>query len=202
MAIDVNEWNHHVTTARITLPANTNRAPGRKARWAAHVGNWHAEATTEKGALALVADGVAAFVTSYDQPEIIAYGGYTGVISQTVNTEPGHAPAWIVQTVHQAGHVSMSYCARDSVAEVIAETKSHLAHLATDWHSNASVHAGAAYLAGGDVYGYGQYGPDEFYRYAARQRAAKAAMDADHADYHTWATEHAHEFTVPRPADA
>jgi hypothetical protein len=78
--------------------------------------------------------------------------------------------------------------------------RNDLAHRTTDWHDNESVHAGAAFVAGRDRFGNEQR--DEFYRYAAWQRAARHAMDNGITDWHGWASDHTAEFALTVPATA
>jgi hypothetical protein len=74
--------------------------------------------------------------------------------------------------------------------------------LSTDWHDDGSVQEAAAYLDRGPTVAGDGYGPDELYRYAAWQRAARSAMDAGRDDWHEWASQHEAEFTVSRPTGA
>jgi hypothetical protein len=196
MPVDVNEWTHGETTARVTV--KTTRRPGRKAHWTAQVGEWFADGKTEREAATRLAESIATLAQARTAPTVIMFKGHVAVISATQNPyQPGDL-SWATQTAHPDGHVGYS-SQGGTLAEATASARHSLAQRVTDWHDDASVHEGAAFLDGLDAVDHGCYGPTGFYRYAAWQRAAKAAMDAGEADFHTWATEHAKEFEVPRP---
>jgi hypothetical protein len=194
--MDVNEWTHNKSTARV--PVNTSRRPGRKPHWTAQVGHWFADATTEREAAARLAQGIATLAETFNAPRIFTFKGHAAVVTAAFNGYQAESPSWSVQVIRPDGHVGYSMSGGTRV-EVEASTRRNLAHLVTDWHDDASVHEGAAYLKDQGAVDYGQHGPEEFYRYAAWQRAARAAMDVGEPDFHAWATEHAHEFVVPRP---
>lgn len=84
---------------------------------------------------------------------------------------------WHWRIMHPDGHVSASTIydtANWDDAE--AQTRFDLVRRTTDWYDDESVHRAAAYLSKrGTARGDSQYGPDELYRYAAWQRAARAA---------------------------
>lgn len=82
--------------------------------------------------------------------------------------------------------------------EAEAQVRHDLAHRSTDWHDDDSVHEAAAYLHHGPTLADDRCGPDALYRYAAWQRAARAAMDAGRDDWHEWASAHEKEFAIPR----
>ncbi len=197
MTVNVNDWTHNTTTTRVAIPTNTTRRPGRRSHWTAQVGDWWAEDSTEQGALKKLAAGIAAFAQAYEPPMVVTYKGHTAVISASFNTD-GDGPSWTVQMVGPNGPAGLMMTGGTKV-EVNASARNSLTQRVTDWHDDTSVHEGAAFLEGLDGVGHGSYGPGEFYRYAAWQRAAKAAMDAGESDFHTWASEHACEFEVPRP---
>ncbi len=208
--MDTNDWTHNATTARINVPARTSRAPGRRARWTAEIGSWRggwrAEGATEREALTRLTDAFARFITEHREPAIITYAGFVAVISAVPDTDPdSHGTGWREEIVHPDGHRNLCYRTVEDFTAADAAARRTLAHLATDWHNDASVHAGAAFLEGCAGVEYGQYGPDEFYQYAAWQRAAKAALDSDNpecSDCHRWASDNWHSFEVPRPVPA
>ncbi len=197
MSVNINDYTNSETTARVTV--NTTRAPGRAPSWTAQVGNWYAGGKTEREAANRLAEGIVAFARAPRDPRIVVFKGHVAVISAAPSFDQPERTFWAVQVVRPNGG-NVSYSSRGgTLADADAATRHGLAQLATDWHDDASVHEGAAFLDGLDAVDYGQYGPDEFYRYAAWQRAAKAAMDAGEPDFHTWATKHAREFEVSRP---
>jgi hypothetical protein len=107
--------------------------------------------------------------------------------------------SWTQRIVTPDGRVHYSGYAADSWEQAEASARHSLAQLSTDWHDDGSVQQAAAYLDHGRTVPGDPYGPDELYRYASWQRAARAAMDAGRDDWHEWATAHETEFTVPRP---
>lgn len=108
------------------------------------------------------------------------------------------AMAWAERVVDPDGRLSYSGVAADSWEQVQARARYNVAQRSTDWFDDSSVHGAAAYLKarpGPDVWS----GPDDLYRYPARQRAARTAMDAGRDDWHEWASEHWAQFTIPSP---
>lgn len=111
---------------------------------------------------------------------------------------------WVEQVINPDGKI-VGHCGGggESWDEAQASARYHLASRTTDYHNDDSVHEAAAYLAVNpqqpDRFGVRRYTAEELYEYAAWQRAARAAKDQG-ADVHRWATEHAREFAVPRPA--
>lgn len=196
--MDANDWTRNERTARPTLDVTTTRPPGRRAAWTAEAGHWRVDGPTERDTLHRLNAALSLFLANYRAPVIVAYGGATAVVSLDVTDSP-NLLAYRQHTVYPDGRTSLMIGTFTGWDQVTAEARYHLVHLATDWHDDASVHAGAAFIAGGERYGHGQYGPEELYRYAAWQRAARAAMDAKRDDWHQWASEHEREFVVPRP---
>jgi hypothetical protein len=187
-------------TVRVSIDATATRPPGRNRTWTVEAGHWRAEGATEKTAADLLANGLREFVLQYRPPAVLALRGYVAVVALDLGTV--HAPlVWHERILHPHGRVGSSTGTAESWEEAEAHARHTLAQISTDWHDDASVQEAAAYLEGGQRHDHGQYGPDEFYRYAAWQRAAKAAMDAGRADWHQWAGDHKAEFTVPRPSD-
>jgi hypothetical protein len=200
--IDTQEYTTRQQPVRVVIDATTTRPPGHRRTWTAEAGRWHADGTTEKAATTALAANLKTFLDTYRPPTVLAFRGYVAVLSVDLGDGSTDRPSWEERVVHPDGHISTSFGGAESWDEAEAGARCRLAHMATDWHDDASVHAGAAYLRGADRIGYGQYGPAEFLRYAAWQRAAKAAMDAGRDDWHRWAGEHATQFAVPdQPAD-
>jgi hypothetical protein len=198
MATNVNDWTHKDATMRI--PVRTSRRPGRRSIWTAHLGEFSAEGTTERGAVTRLAESIATFAQVFNAPRILTFKGRTAVITARQNGYQVNEVTWTVETVRPTGGGVGHMSTGGTLAEVTASARNNLAHMATDWHDDASVHEGAAFAAGPELDEDGQYGRNEFYRYAAWQRAAKAAMDAGVPDFHRWASEHAKDFEVTRPA--
>jgi hypothetical protein len=189
-------------TVRIRLGATAVRPAGRRQRWSVEAGYWRADGTSEKAAVEALAEGLHEFLTHYRPPSVLSFRGYTAVLSLDLS-DGFHAMAWTVRVVAPEGGVSYSGVGADTWEQVEAQARYDLAQRSTDWHDDTSVHEAAAYLrkvrSGPDSWS----GPDELYRYAAWQRAARAAMNAGRDDWHDWASEHQAQFTiaVPVPAD-
>jgi hypothetical protein len=196
------------TAIRVPLPVHTSRGWQRGAGWTAVVtlapdasgdSYWHAEAASEKAALAALTDGLESFLTGYRAPSVLTFRGFVAVVALSATNHPDTGPSWHQQVAWPDGHVSHSYESAADWAEAEASARHHLAQASTDWHDDASVHGGAAYLEAGRNIGHGQYGPDDFYRYAAWQRAARAAMDAGRDDWHQWASDNQADYAVSPP---
>ncbi len=193
------DYTSRERAVRITLSANAIRPPGRNQTWTVEAGHWRAEGATEKAAGDALAEGLREFLVQYRPPTVLALRGFVAVVAPDLGD--AYTPlVWHEQIVHRDGHVSSSTGTAESWEEAEAHARHTLAQLSTDWHDDASAHEAAGYLEGGQRHGYGQYGPAEFYRYAAWQRAAKAAMDAGRDDWHQWASDHEREFTIARPS--
>ncbi len=198
------EWIRRTVTARVEVPVTVTRPPGRGQEWTATVGTdpvgpVFTTGKTEKATRDALTGQLAAFITRYGAPRIVTYGGHVAVVSIEPGEERDGRFRVLVQFVTPdggtGGHVDTS---AESWGEALAYARHWLAQRVTDWHDDASVHAGAVFLAGADRYGHGQWGPAEFYRYAAWQRAAKHAIDAGMGDgFHEWAGDHWREFIVP-----
>jgi hypothetical protein len=199
-----NEWTTRTRTARVDVDTTTTRPPGRKATWTAEAGHWRADGPTEKDATAALTAGLRAFLAVYRPPSLLAFRGYVAVVSPDLRGGADSPLSWDQRIVHPDGHTSNSLGGAESWDEAEAHARYALAHHATDWHDNASVWGAAEYLEGGQRYDHGHYGPADLLRYAAWQRAARAATDAgmDANDSHAWACEHAAEHAVPEPATA
>lgn len=199
--VDHAEWTSRQAELRVTVPAVLTRPPGRKQSWTAEWGSWRVSAPTEKAARDMLIAGMSAFLDLYREPTVIMYEGYVAVVSlDTIEC----APYWHVQVFRPNGKRSTSSHCDGGWDHAEAYARWLLVHYTVDNHDDASVHAGAAFLAGGEQHEHGQYGPAELVRYAQWQRAAKHAIDAGIADYHTWACEHEREerFAVPPAAGA
>ncbi len=189
------EWTCNTRPARITVEAATSRPPGRGASWAAEFGRWRTVGKAESATVKALADGMAAFLADYRPPVIITYGGYTSIVS--IDMHDG-VPSW-----HEVVTGPNGYCSTTGSGDgwelAIARARHSLAQRVTDWHNDASVHAGAAFVADAAKVDRGQFGPEEFYRYAAWQRAAKDALDAGRDCWHDWASAYWRQFEVIRP---
>lgn len=195
------EHTNRERTIRVALDVTVSRPPGRGKTWTVQTSQWLAEGVTEKAATDLLAGNLQHFLAQYRTPKVLTFRGYVAVVSSEVGD--GCTPiAWQVQIVSPDGHTSGYGITADSWEEAEAHARHTIAQRSTDWHDDASVHEAAGYLDGGQRFGYGQYGPDDFCRYAAWQRAAKAAMAKGRDDWHEWASAHEAEFTVPRRATA
>lgn len=190
------EWTTHQRSVKAPFDLTTNRAPGRRQSWTAEAGEWRATRPTEKGATDAVTAGVSAFVALYRPPVVFTYAGHTAVLSLSTSTTTDD-PTWETVIVRPDGtHYSTSRSAGSwDMAE--ASARYSLAHTATDWHDDASVQAGAAFIAGGERFAWGEYGPTALLDYAAWQRAARHAMSEGMTDWHERATRDAGSFAVP-----
>lgn len=194
------DYTIHERPVRIRLDAKASRPPGRGRAWTVEAGRWSASASTEKAAADALTAGLGQFIRHYQPPKLLTFRGYTAIVELDLGGDNGSLN-WHWRTVSPDGRECLGYSGAASWAEAEAEARHSLARQSTDWHDDASVHGAAAYL---DHYGCGgddRYGSDELYRYASWQRAAKAAMDAGREDWHEWASAHAKEFAVPRPAE-
>jgi hypothetical protein len=195
------DYTIHHRGVRVQLDATATRPPGRGRTWTVESGYWRAEGATEKAAVDVLVARLRGFLTEYRQPTVLAFRGYTAVVTLDLG-DGDHRVSWIQRIVAPEGRIHYSGHAADSWEQVEAYARHSLARLSTDWHDNASVQEAAAYLDRGPTATGDEYGPDELYRYAAWQRAARAAMDAGRDDWHEWASQHRAEFTVPRPTGA
>jgi hypothetical protein len=166
---------------RIPVEATASRPPGRGRTWTVEVGYWRADATTEKAAVDILAARLRDFLTCYRQPTVLSFRGYTAVVMLELG-DAEHAVSWTQRVVTPNGHVQYSGHAADSWEQAEAYARHSLAQLSTDWHDDGSVQQAAAYLDHGRTVPGDPYGLDALYRYAAWQRAARAAMDAGRDD--------------------
>lgn len=188
-------------TVRIRLGATAVRPAGRRQRWTVEAGYWRADGTSEKAAVDALAEGLREFLTHYRTPMVLSFRGHTAVLWLELG-DSDRAMAWTGRVVAPDGRVFYSVGAADSWEEAEARARYNLAQRTTDWHDDTSVHEAAAYLNARQVPD-DWSGPDELYRYAAWQRAARSAMDAGREDWHEWASAHRTQFTIspPVPAD-
>jgi hypothetical protein len=184
-------------TVRVTLDATLIRPWRRGDRWTAEAGHFRAEGTSEKATADTLAAGVASFLAEYRPPTVLRFRGHVAVVSLDLSIDPAR-PVWHQEVIRPSGSGFSSIGSASSWDEAEADARHTLAQATTDWHDDASVHAAAEYVAGAERFRYGQYGPAELYRYAAWQRAAKAAMDDGRPDWHEWASSNADRFAVPR----
>lgn len=188
------DWTTRNRDLRPTVAATLTRPPGRRRDWTAEAGRWLATGATEKAAADALTASVSAFMAEYRPPTVITYAGHVAITS--LDTDADGALLWRVQNIRPdgggmtTGHSAKNWSAAEAYARYV------LAYDATDWHDDASVHAGAAFLASDERCTSG-YGPAELLKYAAWQRAARHAINTGVADYHAWASEHEREFTVP-----
>jgi hypothetical protein len=197
------EWTRHDRTVRVDVETVTTRPPGHRQAWTAEAGKdrpWRADGATEKEALATLTNALREFLAHYRPPTVLTFRSYVAVVS--LDTGDSHNPiVWRQEVFHRDRRFSSSSGGGGSWEAAEAHARHNLAQASTDWHNDDSVREAAAYLEGGQRFGHGEYGPDEFLRYAAWQRAAKAAMAAGRDDWHEWAHQHRNEYTIP-PAEA
>jgi hypothetical protein len=197
-----NEATTRIRAVRVSLAATLTRPAGRRRQWTAELGetpSWTATGTTEKAAADALAASVSAFVAEYRPPVVITFAGRAAVVS--LDTDGEGAVHWQVEIIRQDGSKMVSNTSAGNWTVAEAYARSWLAHDATDWLDDASVHAAAKFVAGDGLFKGGEYGPEELLRYAAWQRAARHAIDTGVEDFHSWAGEHEREFAVP-PASA
>lgn len=204
--MDTDEWITRKRTVKPPVDVTITRPPGRRARWIAEVptedaelSGWRAEGASERAAADTLTARMSAFLANYRPPEIITFRGQVAVLSIATTCDDG-PPHWQYEIIDGGKRAGSGGFSATSWAEAVADMRHNLAQRSTDWHDDASVWEAAEYLHGGDRFRYGQLGPAELLRYAAWQRAAKAAKDAGRADWHEWAGEHRDEFAVPKPA--
>jgi hypothetical protein len=139
------------------------------------------------------------FLTHYERARLVSFRGYTAVVELDLGDDD-NSVNWRRRTVRPDGVVGCAGFAAANGDDAEVQARHWLAHRTTDWHDNDSVHGAAAYLQAGPRCTDDRYGPDALYRYAAWQRAARAATEAGREDSHEWASAHAKEFAIPRPA--
>lgn len=186
-------------TVRVPVEVTMVRPARRGGEWTAEAGQFRAEGATEKAAADALVTGLQALLRVYREPQVITFRGYVAVISPGLG-DYRDPIVWHTQVVKPSG--SSFYSSGTTAGgweEAKADARCTIAHATTDWHDDDSVHEAARFLEGGERFDSGQYGPDELYRYAAWQRAAKHASDEGMPDLHEWATRHRNEFRVPRP---
>jgi hypothetical protein len=187
-------------TVRVRLGATAARPAGQRHRWTVEAGHWRAGGASEKAAVDALADGLQKFLTHYRTPTVVSFRGYTAVLSLDRGAGD-HAMAWTEQVVDPGGRVSHGGVTAGSWEQAQSHARYCLAQRSTDWFDDSSVHEAAAYLNAKQAPD-GWSGPDELYRYAAWQRAMRAALDAGREDWHEWASEHWAQFAVPRAVPA
>lgn len=198
--MDRYEWTRRERPIRVALSTTVTRPPGRTGCWTVEAGqHWRADGSTEKAGADRLAGLLGNFLVQYEPPKVLTFRGYTAVLSLSLG-DSDNAVTWSEQIIDPQGNMSTSSPAGKSWDEVLQSARHHLAHRSTDWHDDTSVQYGAAFLDAGQPRGQRRYGPEDFYEYASWQRAAKAAIEAGRADYHSWAGRHEHdpEFAVPR----
>jgi hypothetical protein len=184
-------------TLRVPLDATLTRPWARGQRWTAEAGHFRSDGATEKGAADALAAGVAGFLQEYRPPTVLTFRGHVVVVAVEMSIDAGRR-AFHMEYVRPDGSRYSFIDTESSLAEAEAYARYELAQNATDWHDDASVQGAAAYVAGLGQSAYGLSGSDEIYRYAAWQRAAKVARDANRDDWHEWASDHASDYAVPR----
>lgn len=187
-------------TVRIRLGATAARPGGRHQRWTVEAGHWRADGASEKMAVDALAVGLRDFLSHYRTPVIVSFRGYTAVLSLELG-DGDRAMAWTERVVDPDGGVSYSGVTADSWEQVESRARYNLAQRSTDWFDDNSVHQAAAYLKARPVPN-DWSGPAGLYRYAAWQRAARAAMDASRDDWREWASDHWRQFTIAAPGPA
>lgn len=202
------DWTTRERNLRMSMSATLIRPPGRRQQWTARTGQdgaWEAQAKTEKEAADVLTFGLEAFLVYYKPPVVITYAGRVAVVSLDANSamvnDGAMLVSWRIQTVRPDGSSTQVVTSAHSWSEAEAAARYSLAHDATDWHDDASVHAAVAFLAG-DQRLFDAYSPTALKDYAAWQRAARHAINNGVEDYHAWAGEHAREFAVPEPNGA
>jgi hypothetical protein len=128
----------------------------------------------------------------------LSFRGYTVVLSLDLG-DGDHAMAWTERVVDPGGRFSYSGTTADSWEQMEARARYNLAQLFTD---DSNVHEAVAYLKSTPRPDDWSGGPDDFYRCAAWQRAARAAMAAGRDDWHEWASEHWAQFALARAVPA
>ncbi|ALG06323.1 hypothetical protein [Kibdelosporangium phytohabitans] len=184
-------------TVLVRLTTTATRPPGRRQTWTAQAGHWHATASTEKAAADALAERLQQFLMHYEAPRLLTFRGHTAVVELAVGDGTLY---WKRHIVTPDGRVTLSVFGANGWAEAETEARYTLAQQSTDWQSDASVHEAAAYLdrvpRDDD-----RFGSAELYRYAAWQRAARAAIDNGRTDWHEWAGAHHQKFTIAPPTE-
>jgi hypothetical protein len=190
----------HQRDVRVTVDATAVRPPRRGQPWTIEAGIWRTEGTTEKAAVAALADRLRHFLTAYQGPRVATFRGHVAVVA--IDLGDDYRPLrFVEQVIKPDGQVAgYSSVGADSWAHAEAHARYDLAQRTTDWHDDGSVHDAAAYLAQGPKLEFDRHGPAELYHYAAWQRAAKAAIAAGRDDWPEWAHEHYADFTIAAPA--
>lgn len=195
------DYTIHRRGVRISVDATASRPPGRGQTWTVESGYWRADGASEKAAVDVLTVRLRDFLTRYRPPTVLTFRGYTAVVSLELG-DADHAVRWSQRIAGPDGRIHHTGFVADSWDAADAHARHDLARRSTDWHDDVSVQDAAVYLHHGGTAADDRYGPDDLYRYAAWQRAARVAMDADRDDWHAWATRHQSEFTLPRPTDA
>jgi hypothetical protein len=192
-----NDYTLHERGVRIRLDATASRPPGRRTGWTVEAGYWRADAATEKAAVDALAERLRVFLTQYQPARVLSFRGCTAVVEIDLGDDHNSA-TWRRRIVGPDGSVGWAVFGAANWDEAEAQVRHDLAQRSTDWHDDDSVHEAAAYLECGPSRADDRCGPDELYRYAAWQRAARRAMQAGREDWHEWASAHEREFAIPR----
>ncbi|GIG62946.1 hypothetical protein Lfu02_73180 [Longispora fulva] len=183
-------------TIRLPVPATAHRSAGRQQDWTIESGAFQATGRTERAAADTLTTTMTSFLTLYQRPAVQVFRGHTAIVS--LEPSPDDTPMWSEHVVRPGGSTSHSWFGAESLGEALARTRYNLARASTDWRDDGSVHQAVAFLDRRPQPPSG-FGAGDLARYAAWQRAAKAAIDAGVVDWHGWAGEHAKDFTVPAP---
>ena len=153
-----------VSVARGPIVANARSAPAAKAAFAACV---------------------EAVLDNLGDPQLLALGGYVGVVWMTV-CGGGETVEFRYRILHPDGAPGGSLFGFATAEEAERSCRLHLSQYATDYFDDDSVFAAWHFLL-----------PDQRHdhlRYAAWQRARRAAEQVECADKHRWASEHQDEY--------
>ena len=177
------DYTAHPRGIRVRVEATASRLPGRSQPWIVEAGYWRAEATTEKAAADALTTRLRDFLTHYRQAAVLSFRGYTAVVTLELGDE--YRPvSWTQRIVAPDGRIHHCGHGAETWEQARAFARHNLAQVSTDWHDDASVQHAAAFLDQERIASDDPHGPDEFYRYASWQRAARAAMHAGRRDWH------------------
>ena len=191
------DYTIHERGVRIRLDATASRPPGRRTTWTVEVGYWRAEAANEKAAVDGLTERLRVFLTQYQPARVLSFRGYTAVVEIDLGDDHSLA-TWRRRIVRPDGSLDWAAFRAGSWNEAEGQVRYDLAQRSTDWHDDDSVHEAADFLNQAPNRTDDRCGPDALYRYAAWQRAARAAMHAGRDDWHEWASAHEKEFAIPR----
>jgi hypothetical protein len=191
------DYTIHKRGVTIRLDATASRPPGWRKPWTVEAGSWRVDAATEKAAADTLSERLRVFLTQYEEARLLSFRGYAAVVECDLGDDH-NSVIWRRRMVSPEGRVDCAGFGAANWDEAEAHARHDLAHRSTDWHDDDSVHEAAAYLQHGPRLADGRHGPDELYRYAAWQRAARAATEDGRDDWHEWASVHAKEFAIAR----